>query len=133
MENKPLFFISCPIDTYSGYGAHSRDLVRAIIQLNKYDVKIIPQMWGNTPWGFIKENPEWEFLNKHIWNQPQLNKQPEMLTDQLTPFSMLLNQDNLNQSLFQNQQFIDQIFGLNNRQTNSNQESNQNIDCRYFN
>jgi len=78
MENKPLFFISCPIDTYSGYGARSRDLVRAIIQLDKYDVKIIPQMWGNTPWGFINENPEWEFLNKHIWGQPQLPKQPEI-------------------------------------------------------
>lgn len=78
MENKPLFFISCPIDTYSGYGARSRDLVRAIIQLDKYDVKIIPQMWGNTPWGFINENPEWEFLNNHIWTQPQLPKQPEI-------------------------------------------------------
>jgi hypothetical protein len=78
MENKPLFFISCPIDTYSGYGARSRDLVRAIIQLDKYDVKIIPQMWGNTPWGFINDNPEWEFLNKHIWDQPQINKQPEI-------------------------------------------------------
>jgi glycosyltransferase involved in cell wall biosynthesis len=78
MENKPLFFISCPIDTYSGYGARSRDLVRAIIQLDKYDVKIIPQMWGNTPWGFIEENPEWEFLNKHLWPHQQLPKQPEI-------------------------------------------------------
>jgi len=76
--NKPLFFISCPIDTYSGYGARSRDLVKAIIQLDKYDVKILPQMWGNTPWGFIEENSEWEFLNKHIWNQPQLPRQPEI-------------------------------------------------------
>ena len=78
MENKPLFFISCPIDTYSGYGARSRDLVKAIIQLNKYDVKVIPQMWGNTPWGFIDDNSEWGFLSEHIWNQPQLPKQPEI-------------------------------------------------------
>jgi hypothetical protein len=76
--NKPLFFISCPIDTYSGYGARSRDLVRAIIELDKYDVKVIPQMWGNTPWNFIADNPEWEFLNKHIWNNQQLPKQPEV-------------------------------------------------------
>jgi len=76
--SKPLFFISCPIDTYSGYGARSRDLVKAIIATDKYDVKIIPQMWGNTPWGFINDNPEWEFLNNHIWNQPQLPKQPEI-------------------------------------------------------
>jgi hypothetical protein len=76
--NKPLFFISCPIDTYSGYGARSRDLVKAIIATDKYDVKVIPQMWGNTPWGFINDNPEWEFLNQHLWNQPQLPKQPEV-------------------------------------------------------
>jgi hypothetical protein len=76
--SKPLFFISCPIDTYSGYGARSRDLVKAIIATDKYDVKIIPQMWGNTPWNFINDNPEWEFLNNHLWNQPQLPKQPEV-------------------------------------------------------
>jgi hypothetical protein len=76
--SKPLFFISCPIDTYSGYGARSRDLVKAIIATNKYDVKVVPQMWGNTPWGFINDNPEWGFLNEHIWNQPQLPKQPEV-------------------------------------------------------
>ena len=75
---KPLFFISCPIDTYSGYGARSRDLVKAIIELDKYDVKILPQMWGNTPWGFIEDNPEWSFLIPHLWSQPQLPKQPEI-------------------------------------------------------
>ena len=78
MENKPLFFISCPIDTYSGYGTLARDVVKSIIQLNKYDVKIMPQMWGGTPWGFIENNPEWEFLNNHIYKEPQLNKQPEI-------------------------------------------------------
>jgi hypothetical protein len=29
---KPLFLISCPFDTYSGYGARSRDVVKAIIE-----------------------------------------------------------------------------------------------------
>ena len=29
--NKNTFFISAPVDTYSGYGARARDLVRAII------------------------------------------------------------------------------------------------------
>ena len=46
--NKPSFVISCPIDTYSGYGARSRDIVKALIELNKYEVKILPQRWGNT-------------------------------------------------------------------------------------
>jgi hypothetical protein len=76
--NKSVFVISCPIDTYSGYGARSRDIVKAIIELDKYDVKILPQRWGSTPRGFIKDNPEWEFLLKHILNNPQLPAQPEI-------------------------------------------------------
>ena len=46
--SKNTFFISCPYDTYSGYGARARDLVKAIIELDKYDVKILPKRWGNT-------------------------------------------------------------------------------------
>ena len=71
---KPTFFISCPIDTYSGYGARSRDVVKAIIEMDKYDVKILPQRWGNTAWGFLEEHEEWRFLNKHLF-QPEPNKQ----------------------------------------------------------
>ena len=64
---KNTFYISCPIDTYSGYGARARDFVRALIELEDYDVKIIPQKWGSTPMGFIDDNKEkWGFLRKHI-------------------------------------------------------------------
>ena len=83
---KPLFVISCPIDTYSGYGARSRDLVKAIIQLDKYDVKIMPQRWGNTPWNFIEDHQEqWGFLKGHFLNQPQLPKQPEIWAQVTVP------------------------------------------------
>ena len=82
---KPLFIISCPVDTYSGYGARSRDLVKSIIELNKYDVKILPQRWGDCPWGFIKENPEWSFLEQHILNTPQLPKQPDIWAQVTVP------------------------------------------------
>jgi glycosyltransferase involved in cell wall biosynthesis len=71
---KPTFIISCPIDTYSGYGARGRDVAKAVIELDKYDVKILAQRWGNTPWGFIEDHPEWNFLSKHLW-QPQPNQQ----------------------------------------------------------
>ena len=76
--NKPLFIISSPFDTFSGYGARSRDIIKAIINLDKYDVKLIPQRWGQTPWGFCDNNPEWAFLKEHILNTPQLPKQPEV-------------------------------------------------------
>jgi len=76
--NKPVFVISCPIDTYSGYGARSRDIVKAVVELEKYDVKVLPQKWGNTPFGFIKNNPEWQFLEPLLLNSPQLPSQPEI-------------------------------------------------------
>ena len=75
--SKNTFVISCPIDCYAGYGARSRDIVKALIELNKYDVKILPQRWGNTPWNFIEDHKEWHFLKNHII-QGQLNQQPDI-------------------------------------------------------
>jgi hypothetical protein len=76
---KPLFIISCPIDTYSGYGARSRDLVKAIIELDKFNVRILPQRWGGTPWNFIENHKEeWGFLQNHLLLNSQLPKQPEI-------------------------------------------------------
>ena len=72
---KNTFVVSCPIDTYSGYGARSRDFVKALIELDEYDVQILPQRWGKCSEGFIKGNKEWGFLTKHIL--PQLISKPD--------------------------------------------------------
>jgi glycosyltransferase involved in cell wall biosynthesis len=52
--------VSCPIDTYSGYGARSRDFVKALLQSEKYDVKVLSQRWGNTRFGYLKDHNEHE-------------------------------------------------------------------------
>ena len=75
---KPLFIISCPFDTYSGYGARSRDLVKAIIESDKYEVKLLSQRWGNTPFGFCTNNPEWAFLKDYALTSPQHPTQPDI-------------------------------------------------------
>jgi glycosyltransferase involved in cell wall biosynthesis len=76
---KPLVFVSCPVDTYSGYGARSRDIVLSIIKSEKYNVKILPQRWGNTPFGFLQQdNNDHKLIIDCIWNQPQLPKQPDV-------------------------------------------------------
>jgi len=75
---KPLFVISSPFDTYSGYGARSRDLIKAIIETNKYTVRLLSQRWGATPFGFCKDNPEWAFLLDLTLSNNQLPKQPEI-------------------------------------------------------
>jgi glycosyltransferase involved in cell wall biosynthesis len=55
---KPVCLVSCPIDTFSGYGHRSRDFVRSLIEAKggEWDIKIAPQKWGNTPWGFLDKN-----------------------------------------------------------------------------
>jgi glycosyltransferase involved in cell wall biosynthesis len=75
---KNTFYISSPFDTYSGYGARSRDLIKAIIETGRYDVKLLSQRWGATSFGFCEDNPEWKFLLDHIYTQPQLQEQPDI-------------------------------------------------------
>ncbi len=55
---KPLCVVSCPIDTFSGYGARSRDFVKALIKVKgeEWDVKIAPQRWGETPWNYLSQD-----------------------------------------------------------------------------
>ncbi len=74
---KPLCIISCPIDTFSGYGARSRDFVRALLKVKgkEWDFKIIPQRWGDCPWGFLDDNDPLKLLyNK----EEKLTKQPDI-------------------------------------------------------
>ena len=75
---KPLFYISCPYDTYSGYGARSRDIIKSIVETNEYEVKIVPQRWGETPWGFCDDHEEWKFLHDLILPPSHNNKRPNI-------------------------------------------------------
>jgi hypothetical protein len=67
--------VSCPIDTYSGYGARSRDLVKALIETKKYDVKILSQRWGNTRFGYLDDHNETDLASRVI---PNLNAKPDI-------------------------------------------------------
>ncbi len=76
--SKPFVVVSCPIDTFSGYGSRSRDVVRALMRSEKYDVKILSQRWGNTPYGALDENnPEDKKMLDAII-PPQLQRQPDV-------------------------------------------------------
>jgi len=76
--SKPFVVVSCPIDTFSGYGSRSRDVVRALMKSEKYDVKILSQRWGNTPYGALDENkPEEKQMLDAIIPTP-LQRQPDV-------------------------------------------------------
>jgi glycosyltransferase involved in cell wall biosynthesis len=73
--SKPTLVVSCPIDTYSGYGARARDFVQSIIDLDKYDVKILGQRWGGTRFGYLKDHGNTSLSSRII---PQLTQQPDI-------------------------------------------------------
>ena len=76
---KPLLVISCPVETMSGYGARARDIVKALLKYDKYELKIISQRWGNTAWNALDlNNPEDKQIYDLIWKQPQLPRQPDI-------------------------------------------------------
>jgi len=64
--NKPLLIFQAPVATRSGYGDHSRDILKSLFELDKYDVKIVPTRWGNTPQDQI--DPQSEFGQKLLQN-----------------------------------------------------------------
>ncbi len=45
---RPSVLVTAPVATRSGYGSRSRDVVHALIKLDKYDVKVFPVPWGST-------------------------------------------------------------------------------------
>ena len=64
--SKPILVFQAPIATRSGYGDHSRDILKSLFELDKYDVKIVPTRWGNTPQDQI--DPQTEFGQRILQN-----------------------------------------------------------------
>jgi len=64
--NKPLLVYQAPVFTRSGYGDHARDILRSLFELDKYDIKIVPTRWGNTPQN--QADPTSEFGQKMLSN-----------------------------------------------------------------
>ena len=75
--SKPILVFQAPIATRSGYGDHSRDILKSLFELDKYDVKIVPTRWGNTPQDQI--NPQTEFGKKVLQNiATRVDRQPDI-------------------------------------------------------
>ena len=77
--NKPLVLVSGPVSTRSGYGNHARDICRALIELDKYDVLINSVPWGNTPMNALEgDNKHHQEIRSRILNSNELPKQPDL-------------------------------------------------------
>ena len=76
---RPLILVTAPVATRSGYGNHARDICRALIESDKYDIAIQSVPWGSTPLNALDPNdPSHKEIERRILRQPQLPKQPEL-------------------------------------------------------
>jgi len=75
--NKPLLVYQAPVFTRSGYGDHARDILRSLFKMDKYDIKIVPTRWGNTPQNQIKPDSE---LGKKVFPNiiTKLDRKPDI-------------------------------------------------------
>ena len=64
--SKPILVFQAPIATRSGYGDHSRDILKSLFELDKFDVKVVPTRWGSTPQDQI--DPQTEFGQRILQN-----------------------------------------------------------------
>ena len=65
-----------PVATRSGYGNHTRDIVRSLIQSDKYDVKVISLPWGECPMTALDPETDVDIIN--CIATTQINYQPDI-------------------------------------------------------
>jgi len=77
---KKLMLICAPVSSRSGYGDHARDLVRAFLKHDKYNIKILDVNWGETPRDALDNE-----LDKNIIDclliEPKMDSQPDVYID----------------------------------------------------
>lgn len=76
MKNKITCVVSCPCDTYSGYGRRALDFVKQLIKVKPdWDIKILSQRWGDTRMGYLQDNEEWEIISRVV---PGVQNKPDV-------------------------------------------------------
>ena len=76
---KPLVLVTAPVGTRSGYGAHSRDICRSLIDMDKFDIKIWPVRWGSTPQNVLSEENLIDIpIIERLLDNPNMDKQPDI-------------------------------------------------------
>ena len=77
---KKLMLICAPVSSRSGYGDHARDLVRAFLKLDKFNVKIFDVNWGQTPRNALDNELDKNIIDC-ILSEPRMDSQPDVYVD----------------------------------------------------
>jgi hypothetical protein len=82
MSDKNTMVIMAPVATRSGYGERSRDLVRALIALDKFDIKIVSTRWGQTPMNALSDQDQ-DIVSRIVTES--INQQPDIFIQVTIP------------------------------------------------
>jgi len=74
--SKPSLLFRGPVKTRSGYGAHSRDLLQALYEMNLFDISVDSCMWGSTPLTALEEDNTF-----HKWIESVIVTKLEQIPD----------------------------------------------------
>ena len=64
--SKPMLLFRGPVETRSGYGAHSRDVLESLYQMNLFDIKIDSCAWGYTPKTALEDTVFHNWIRQNI-------------------------------------------------------------------
>jgi len=79
MNNKPFLLFQGPVRSRSGYGDHTRDLIKSLIDIDLFDIKIAATTWGSCPeTELTAETPINKLLTSMILTNNDLPKQPDV-------------------------------------------------------
>ena len=89
---KPLVLVTAPVATRSGYGSHSRDIVHSLIDMDKFDIKIMSVRWGNCSMNALDEHDERDKkIIDRLMTEPRLPRQPDIHFHIVVPNEFMVN------------------------------------------
>ena len=76
---KKFIVVMGPVATRSGYGNHTRDIVRSLIDSDKYEIQIVSMPWGACPMTALDPEADQDIIsriaNTNITRQPDIHIQ----------------------------------------------------------
>ena len=76
---RPTVLVSGPPATRSGYGAHARDLIHALIEMDRFDIHINSLRWGNTPMNALNDkDPKDKLIIDRLLKENTMPSQPDI-------------------------------------------------------
>jgi glycosyltransferase involved in cell wall biosynthesis len=81
--SRPFLLFRGPVKTRSGYGAHSRDLLQTLYEMDLFDIKIDSCSWGSTPTTALEDNFFHKWIESNIITS--LNQTPDIYVQVTVP------------------------------------------------